>query len=411
MQNAKILKIIPKNDYQRFLTDIYSKADTNSKENIIIRQGKKKRSYLLTNYKILNQEIQKQFYQQDTYISINTFSPAGKKQGNASYNNLYAVYAWCIDIDYKKTGNEQSNPLNYYYDCISKILPIQPNWIEYGHNLRLIYILAEPIKMRVRGRENLVKALKRIQANICDILNEELSCTAERQTLSSYLRCPGSQNSKDGSEIKLQQITETKLTIQEILTEYMPDIPDWYESWKATKQKKVIQIHNSSGLWIDRLKGLENLRDSNINYNREKMIFWYAVGSYYTHTDKTLYAICQEFNKTLPKPYAEKTIRSKFRTIDDLMKQRHYKIKTVNLIDELGITKQEAERVGIMDKRTMERLEKIQNGTTRKQLAEKNYQTFCELRKQGFKLQEIADKMNMGIDQMKRYSQRQKSEN
>lgn len=398
-----------KSIYQDFITDIYAAADSRSIENIIVRQGKKKRSYLLKNYLALSGSITQQFYQNDLYVSINTFCPSGDKKGNASYNNLYAVYAWCIDIDFKKSGNELSNPLEYYYDCISELLPVPPNWVEYGHNLRLIYILDNSIKCRVRGSNKLIKALQAAQKRICDILNDNLDCTAERQTLSSYLRMYGSTNNKDGSKIQLEHISDVKYSVHELLYE-LPDLPDWYSDWKSSKHGKVTQIHNSSGLWLDRLKALENLRDSNINYNREKLIFWYAVGSCYTHTDKSLYTICQEFNKTLSRPYADKTIRSKFRTIDDLMKQKQYKIKTVNLIDELGISEAEAERVGIMDKRTLERLEKIKNGTTRKQLADKNYQTFCELRKQGLKLQEIADKMNMSLVQVKRYSQRLKKD-
>lgn len=57
-----------------------------------------------------------------------------------------------------------------------------------------------------------------------------------------------------------------------------------------------------------------------------------------------------------------------------------------------------------MNKREIEREEKLRLGLTRKQMAEKHYEEFKVLRAKGYKLPKIANEMKMSYDTIKRYS-------
>lgn len=57
-----------------------------------------------------------------------------------------------------------------------------------------------------------------------------------------------------------------------------------------------------------------------------------------------------------------------------------------------------------MNKREIEREEKLRLGLTRKQTAQKHYEEFKVLRAKGYKLPKIANEMGMSYDTIKRYS-------
>ena len=64
-----------------------------------------------------------------------------------------------------------------------------------------------------------------------------------------------------------------------------------------------------------------------------------------------------------------------------------------------------------MNRREIEREEKLRLGLTRKQVAQKHYEEFKALRAKGYKLPKIADEMGMSYDTIKRYSIRLNKEN
>ena len=63
-----------------------------------------------------------------------------------------------------------------------------------------------------------------------------------------------------------------------------------------------------------------------------------------------------------------------------------------------------------MTKREKEKQAKIMAGTTRKQLAEANYQKAIALRKNGLNQEQIAKEMGMSNKQISRYYKRMKEE-
>lgn len=406
---------------ETFFQDLYASKKVinliNTKQNVMIRCEKKKESVLAhkTMSKNTLKSILKRYWNTDLYITPNTFCPSGNRQGDARESNLFAIYTFAIDIDYKKKGNAISNPLNYYYDCIAEVLPMPPNWIEYGHNLRLIYILAEPIYAKTKSGRKLKASVKRVQAYLCDLLNRELDSNAERQTLCSYYRVPGSINTKDSSIIQYEHISSDKYTIQEILTEFMPELPQWYEDWKKKKnvvgkKNQIYKIYNQYQLWSERKEILEKVRMID-DINREKTCLWYAVACLWIDENIDVIETLKEFNKGFKEPLKEKEIESKFRTLKELFKKDRYKVKNETIRNDIGLSEAQGKELGLMGKREQDKLAKIAAGQTREQIALRNYQMFKVYREQKLKLQEIADIMNISLRTCKEYSRKMKEEN
>ena len=409
------------NNTEQFFKDLYlTEIDIinlkDSKQNVIIRNEKKKESILA--YKTLSKytlnSILNKFWNTDLYITPNTFCPSGERQGCAKESNLFAIYTFAIDVDYKKTGNAISNPLNYYYDCIADVLPMPPNYIEYGHNLRLIYILSKPVYVKTKSGRTLKKSIKRVQAYMCDLLNRELDCNAERQTLCSYYRIPGSINTKDNSIIQYEHVSSDKYTIQEILTEFIPELPEWYELWKnkknvVGKKNQIYKIYNQYQLWSERKEILERVRQLD-NINREKTCFWYAVACLWIDESVDVIETIKKFNKGFKEPLKDKEIESKFRTLKELFKKDKYKVKNETIRNDLGLNEEQGKEVGLMGKREQEKLEKIARGETRQQIALKNYETYKVYKEQGMKIKDIAEKMGLKIDTIKSYGRKYKRE-
>ena len=208
---------------------------------VMVRSGKKKRSKFA--FVMLDPEKRKrilhQFYKTDLYYSANTFKPCGKKEGDAHLKRLFAVYAFAVDVDYKKTANDSVKPLDFYLGTIAGMDSIpQPQYVEYSNQFRMIYILAEPINCSC-GKP-MLKAITAIQKYICQMVNEEWNCNAEVQPISSYFRVPGSINSKSSSPVRIYETHTDKMTVQEMLTEYLPSIRYYGKDRKPWKKKNRI---------------------------------------------------------------------------------------------------------------------------------------------------------------------------
>ena len=364
---------------EAFFRDLWGDISPDT-ENIIFCKGKKRQSWLLSavqNESKRNRFL-KAFWDEDLFFTPNTRKPAGKFEGDARRCNIYRVVSWAIDVDYKKgSGQRFTDPLTYYENVLlplmDGIMPI-PNWIEHGHCLRLIYILDEPIAYK--NGKSLIKGLEAVQKSMVTALNEQLDCYAEAQPISSYYRIPGSHNSRDGSLIQLQKGKADRWTVQELMDEFLPDLPytkrqyDRLRRRKATTRRtqgKVTHIFNNFTLLSERLTAFEKLR-AWPDIPREKLAFLYGTTwrTMYPDAehDSWIQAICT-FNTGFPVPLKEKEIKSKFRTL------KIYKYKNSTICAELGLTEEVLSRYDALclttSKREREKAEAINAGATREQ--------------------------------------------
>ena len=147
------------------------------------------------------------------FISPNTFCCKSHKM-----NSLMGINAFTIDLDYKKTLQYRDcTPEKiisileekYFYSGVSELdnkeirMPChmipRPNFIEYGNQIRLIY-LVDKIKLSKKGRRRIIRFVKSIKKKIEKRL-EEFGADAS-PNLNSFIRVPYSINKKIHYELR-----------------------------------------------------------------------------------------------------------------------------------------------------------------------------------------------------------------
>lgn len=400
-------------DSAAYFADLWGTEPDMFRENIIARQGFLKKSWLLDALRDekKRQRFFGQFWSKDAYFSPNSFRPCGDQSGCAEKSNLSAVYSWAIDIDYRKTYGYGKEPLAFYENIVAPVLgfdaPI-PNWIEYGHQLRLIYVLEKPIVMKTG--KSLASGIEKVQKELCKRLNDEIDCNAEPQKLNSYYRIPGSINSKNGAVVCVKHISSDKWTAQELMNEYLPEMPTDGNARKpkttVSKKGKVSVIHNQYSLCSERIEALKNLRNKP-DIARELLCFVFGA-TWLTINEGDAVAELQEFNKGFANPLPEKEIRSKFRTL------KKYSFKNGTICDLLGLSDSDLKRYDAecfgLSKRAREKAEKEAAGTTRKQIANRNYENLKQLYIEGYRGKDLAEKSGYTEKSVKIYVNRIRKE-
>lgn len=342
-------------------------------------------------------------FAEDAQFTPNLFK--NDSEASNELRSLFLVRSIAIDVDFSKNPSYKDkgayNIWSYLRDELdivgTKIPP--PSYIEYGHNFRLIYILAEDVAVGTKGN---LKTLQALIKRMSDIINEEGDFHAEPQKINAFYRYPGSINTKDGSVVRVEQVSKERFTFQEMF-EYLPDLPEWYEKWKSNKKTvvskkgKVAKIHNNFSLCKERIAWFEELAKKGYDENRYNLCYLYA--QHLAQIDEYDLEKVLSFNRLLHAPLPEKELRSKLHYIKKYKKLK-YKNETISQM--LGVE--------IMTKREMEKQEKILAGTTRKQIAEANFQKCVALRKSGLNQEQIAKEMGLSTKQISRYYKRMREE-
>lgn len=397
-----------KKDLNDFFNDLYH--DLN-KGNYILMQGAKRE---LRSVKDGTPACigKRKYFGFDIFYSINLYKNTGTP--DAHEYNLYTVNAIAVDVDFYKTDIDklldisENMDIEAFIGTIIHALPFKPNWVEYSHGIRLIFILKEPIWMGQKGSKKAFSMTKLINQRLCELITEETGIYCDKGARSAkYARLPGCRNSKNDSIVELKHICDEKLTWQEMLDYF--ELPEWYEEWKLKQgkkdKKKIKPLFNAYTFWLKRKAFFESVADVQ-NINRYNLCFLYACALVWLN-EYSIDAV-YEFNKKLAVPLQEKELKSKLHYIEN----DKLRFSDDNIISMLGIDEDLAHERGIgMTKREFEKQQKILNGTTRKQIAEKEYQTAKALIEQGLKVKDICEKMNKSERMVKYYRQRYKEEN
>lgn len=401
-------------DERRYLDELF--AQNSHKENIFTYLNKQMCTYRAEYFKNAYFDILGGYTGADGLFTPNTFKTAKMTRkdgrmvtGKRELRNLYRVKAIAIDVDYKKVNgwNPDVSPLDFYENFFvpeidGKIPP--PSYIEYGNQFRLIYILKEPVKVGLKPE--LKEVLKRLVERLCEVVNAENNFGAEPQTLNSYFRTPGSYNSKTKDRVHIKALSSERFTFQE-MWDWMPDVPEWYEKWKAkktgtliTKGQKLARMHNQATLWTSRKLEFEALRKRK-GIPRYKLCYMYANALLWLneYTEEALL----EFNRGFKVPLKEKELKSKLRSM--IAGNKKFKYSNATIRQELGLREDE-----LMTTREKEKMMKIAMGQTRNQLAEANYAKFKELKKMGVKNADIAKALELTDRTIKGYVNRMNKE-
>lgn len=274
----------------------------------------------------------------DLFFSFATYKK--RKDGTIKRDtaHLCNIYAWSIDVDYE---DDKKHPLDIYQYIMDNVCLPTPNFVEYGHRLRMIYIFEEPLRLYCGQRDKLLRGFRFLQKCMAKKINDTLDgMGAESTPPTSFFRVPGSVNSKTGDVVGVKHVTDEKWTLQELFSEWVPDIyidehglGKSYKKKKKKDRKMAATPFNSTILWRRRMRIFEEMQNLS-NPPRKRLCFLYGVGLLWTHqansSEEALRGIL-EFNRHFQYPLPEKVIRSKMRTI------RAYKYRDAEIAVFLGV--------------------------------------------------------------------------
>lgn len=340
-------EFVPYRTITAYMKDIFSTA-TDADGCIVLRSGTK--GHAEQSFFNVNKTDTDAFYAElarhdyrDCFFTFATFST--KHHAQRTENKLANIYAWSIDVDYK---NESIAPLDMYDYIMENVELPTPNYVEYGHRLRMIYLFKEPLRLFPTQRTKLLQGYRFLQKVFVDRINNELSFGnesfgAESNPPTSFFRIPGSVNTKDGSTIKIKKITNERMSMQEVFDEYvLTNETDksacrdtWYDTWKVNYEKKhkIAGGFNSYRLWERRLALFESLQ-KDPQVGRKRLLFF--VGCAYLQLGMAKDAsdcvkLLLKFNHGLCNPLSEKDVISRFRQI------KAYSFKDITICQTLDL--------------------------------------------------------------------------
>lgn len=336
---------VPYEQISAYLSDVYRDAKDQDGY-ICIRSGPDRSSAqswidVKKISEMIKIELQGHDYR-DTFFSFSSFKKS--KCPERSLCKMQNIFAWSLDIDYQ---NENIDPKDIYEYIVDHVeLPV-PNYIECGHRLRMIYLFDEPLRLFPAQKDKLIKGFSFIQKSFCSAINDELSfgdtCFgAESNPATSFFRIPGSVNSKDGSTIKLEHITDERYTLQELFDEFITakvldlsgNKDTWYEAWRIRKlnsEKPLFSIHK---LWKRRQNAFLEMR-SDTDVRRKTLCFLYGQSLIHLNevsSSQELLEKLYEFNRGFICPLSERVIQSR----DRLLFGHKYKYTDKKIAELLG---------------------------------------------------------------------------
>ena len=288
----------------------------------------------------LNQLLDIDFTQENTYISLNTFYKTYRR-----IENLKEINCIHMDLDTYKTKFTKTQILmNLDDNYFGKTIPIPNLIIDSGRGLYLIWLI-EPVPYMA------LPLWKAIEEYIYKELKE---FGADRMALdpTRVLRVPGSINSKSNTIVKILETNEYVYKLREIQEEYLPEIPK-KEKGKATapkkrgRPKKVVYVFNERSLYLARITDLVKLcelRSYDIEGEREMILFLYRYYlNYFFEDENKALNDTLELNRMFDKPLTEKEVTKATESAERAYKSKNkdYKYKNETLIELLQITEEE----------------------------------------------------------------------
>ena len=351
---------------------------------------------------------------EDAFYSFSTFR-TNKHTENAITN----IFGWSIDVDYH---NDVAHPLDVYQYILDNVAIPLPNYIEYGHRLRLIYIFSEPLRL-VRGcRKKLLNGFKFMQKCFADMINEELSFGgfsfgAESNPPCSFFRIPESINTKDGSIIQIEKISDEKYSLQELFEEFIPNkMIDksgnayvWKDAWKKKqkkkKQKNIIHPPQTSLygvlLWKERMQ-LLRLLQQNPSLPRKRACHLYANGLIMIGIDNedVFHTEMSAFNNRFYNPLSDGYLSRTYRW--QLYCGKSYKYKNETIASLLELTSFSSTGVSRKERDAIRYKERRKGILSKKDKMDERLKEIVLLKGNGESISSISRALNISISTVKR---------
>lgn len=364
---------------------------------------------------------------EDVFFSQNTFYKPQRRIANI--RQLKALY---VDLDFYLFNYSPEWVMGKLeYDFFGQTIP-EPNLIIFsGQGIVLIWLI-EPVPHKA------LPLWQAVQNHFIEQL-QELGGDPKARDAARVFRLAGSVNSKNGSEVKAQYRHKERYVLRTLQYEYLPELNEVVsrnsgKPKKKGRKKKVVSLYNIFSLHHARMLDLEKLvelRNYEVTGHRELICFLYRYWLCCFLDDpaealKQTLELNNDFTLPLPELEVEKATRSaekayNARSDDEANKLARekgypgagYNISNAKLIDWLDITEEEqlhlSTIIGANEKRRRKRIANMEKRREEGVITRDEYlKPFklnklegIKLKEQGFKYQEIADKLGVSINTVK----------
>lgn len=316
-----------KQTYDLFMT-IFADADNQELVKIWSKKNQMRQFHKVSSLKDYHtfSHVIASFPDEDVYFSFSSFK--NRKRGRSRMCDLFNVYAFCVDVDYKKGKNADCSVQEaiMHLGLVNDFL--RPAYIEYGNQFRLIYLL----KGHLSGKKQFA-AIESVINRLVKQLNdyEGFDFCAESQGLNTYLRVAGSCNTKVPIMLAHVVVDYVRVAYYEMdgessrktLSEYMDSVlgkfekPDWYDDWKKNaKKKKKKKPCSQAALNKARLRDVDLLQayydaSGKTSGYRDKLCFLHFIHvKLLTDDNNMAWDSLLKFNEKFRNPMMERELRN-----------------------------------------------------------------------------------------------------
>lgn len=293
-------------------------------------------------FNILNSN---KFRKEDFFYSLATY----KTMLSGEEDNIFSMHLIVIDVDFRKIKRlKDKTPLEVFNILkeqeFNKSIPV-PNYIETGHQLRLLYKI-ETVGA-TRPSKNLVKRINKV-------FNERLAdFGGDYPKLTDYARMKGSINTKDNSTVDifiLENVQAYKL--KDLQDNWLNEVPSWYLTWKNRKHKgKIVKFRpkDKSVLYPLNMGRIEDFKKIADYYGKEldgRRFLCFLVRNHALlagFSEEEAKEMLREFNNNLAKPLSWRVIERDTRNVN----KKQYLYKDITILDYLGIDREEVNLIGL----------------------------------------------------------------
>lgn len=236
----------------------------------------------------------------DFMFSLNLYNNMYK----ANTESLFNIQSFALDVDFKPQDYSLNGALQVIKDLYTSNDLLRPNIIEYGHRIRLIYLLEE-VGIR-KGTTRALNLIKKVADTVNTMLPKDLN--SKVQPLTSYARNINSINTRNNSKIKMEIVKKERYVLRELEKELLEPLKNKPKQYRK-RDTNVLEISNSYSLNLDRLEDFERIQTIREEEYRSTLCYLYrnycllAGYSPQESLDKML-----EFNSRFSNPLRENLI-------------------------------------------------------------------------------------------------------
>lgn len=261
--------------------------------------------------------------------------------------NLATIGSIVCDLDFLKTGKTKDQVLfELYEDYFGQKIPV-PNIIESGRQIRLIWILENPVKLP-KEKAGILGLVERVTGYFTRILQDFGS---DYQAPNTYIRVPSSVNTKGWHPIEVISVSDYLYDFfEDFVDQWLPELPEGYvRKGKHTKFKSYQRGAFLSDFNNKRLEDLRTLQryfeSVDVCGYREKLCWLYR--NYAILAGKSKEEALMEtraFNADFAMPLRDHELLSKTNNLD----RKTYTHKAKTLANYFGLDQKTIEALGLM---------------------------------------------------------------